>query len=175
MSYFIAGSTFSERYISLLTISDSSFNNQSRDSQAYLFQMNSLNAFNIIIERNSITNYVLFLVINYFVSETIQQLNSIKLVKIEGNTLISSVSVLAYISATNYNNLELSDISIDNNTFDTELESISFVVAEYVQSLIVKNVEFNDMINSRFIQVNTLFKVIFKNIKLTQADCNSLV
>jgi len=88
-------------------------------------------------------------------------------VKIEGNTLISSVSVLAYISATNYNNLELSDISIDNNTFDTELESISFVVAEYVQSLIVKNVEFNDMINSRFIQVNTLFKVIFKNIKLT--------
>jgi len=96
-------------------------------------------------------------------------------VKIEGNTLISSVSVLAYISATNYNNLELSDISIDNNTFDTELESISFVVAEYVQSLIVKNVEFNDMINSRFIQVNTLFKVIFKNIKLTQADCNSLV
>jgi len=65
--------------------------------------------------------------------------------------MISSVSVLAYISATNYNNLELSDILIDGNTFDTALESISFVVAEYVQSLIIKNVQFNDMINSRFI------------------------
>ena len=31
------------------------------------------------------------------------------------------------------------------------------------------------MINTRFIQVNILFKVIFKNIKLTQADYNSLV
>ena len=105
--------------------------------------------------------------INYEVSETIQQLNSIKLATIESNTMISSVSVLAYISATNYNNLELSDISIDGNTFNTALESISFVVAEYVQSLIIKNVQFNDMINSRFIQVNILFKVIFKNIKLT--------
>jgi len=90
-------------------------------------------------------------VINYEVSETIQQLNSIKLATIESNTMISSVSVLAYISATNYNNLELSDILIDGNTFDTALESISFVVAEYVQSLIIKNVQFNDMINSRFI------------------------
>ena len=89
--------------------------------------------------------------------------------------MISSASVLVYISATSYNNLELSDISINSNTFDTERESISFVVAEYVQSLIVKNVQFNDMINSRFIQVNTLFKVFFKNIKLTQADYNSLV
>jgi len=90
-------------------------------------------------------------VINYDVSETIQQLNSIKLATIKSNTMISSVSVLAYISATNYNNLELSDILIDGNTFDTALESISFVVAEYVQSLIIKNVQFNDMINSRFI------------------------
>ena len=89
--------------------------------------------------------------INYEVSETIQQLNSIKLATIKSNTMISSVSVLAYISATNYNNLELSDILIDGNTFDTALESISFVVAEYVQSLIIKNVQFNDMINSRFI------------------------
>ena len=89
--------------------------------------------------------------INYDVSETIQQLNSIKLATIKSNTMISSVSVLAYISATNYNNLELSDILIDGNTFDTALESISFVVAEYVQSLIIKNVQFNDMINSRFI------------------------
>jgi hypothetical protein len=114
-------------------------------------------------------------VINYDVSETIQQLNLVSEVSIKANTLISSASVLAYISATNYNNLELSDISIDNNTFDKELESISFVVAEYVQNLIIKNVQFNDMINSRFIQVNTLFKVVFKNIKLTQADYNSLV
>jgi len=88
-------------------------------------------------------------------------------VRIKANILISSVSVLAYISATNYNNLELSDISIDGNTFNTALESISFVVAEYVQSLIIKNVQFNDMINSRFIQVNTLLKVAIKNIKLT--------
>jgi len=114
-------------------------------------------------------------VINYDVSETIQQLNSMSKVSIKANTLISSVSVLAYISATNYNNLELSDISINGNAFNTALESISFVVAEYVQSLIIKNVQFNDMINSRFIQVNTLFKVIFKNINLTQADYNSLV
>ena len=88
-------------------------------------------------------------------------------VRIKANILISSVSVLAYISATNYNNLELSDISIDGNTFNTALESISFVVAEYVQNLIIKNVQFNDMINSRFIQVNTLLKVAIKNIKLT--------
>jgi len=79
-------------------------------------------------------------VINYDVSETTQQLNSVSEVSIKANTLISSVYVLVYISATNYNNLELSDIYIDSNTFDTALESISFVVAKYVQSLIIKNV-----------------------------------
>ena len=44
-----------------------------------------------------------------------------------------------------------------------------------MQSLIIKNVQFNDMINSRFIQVTTLFKVAVKNIKLTQADYNSQI
>jgi len=79
-------------------------------------------------------------VINYDVSEAIQQLNSVSKVIIKANTLISSVSVLVYISATSYNNLELSDISINSNTFDTKIQSISFVVAKHVQSLIIKNV-----------------------------------